>query len=215
MKKPPEEWKEEILKAAKILFLSKGYQETSISDIMKKADGAKGMFYRFFQSKEELMCQLTEGMFLQNNPFDAVRERSDLNGLEKMRELLLLNQRDPQRNTLNLQAMEILKDPQILAMAVASNRRLLTPLWLELLEEGQRDGSIQTEYTKELAQLLPLVDFWLQPSVYPATAEEIHHKFRFVVEVFAYMGLPLLDERTAPLSEELLRAISQGGEEGR
>ena len=108
------------------------------------------MFYRFFQSKEELMCQLTEGMFLQNNPFDAVRERSDLNGLEKMRELLLLNQRDTQRNTLNLQAMEILKDPQILAMAVASNRRLLTPLWLELLEEGQRDGSIQTEYTKEL-----------------------------------------------------------------
>ena len=97
------------MKAAKILFLSKGYQETSISDIMKK-----------------------------------VRERSDLNGLEKMRELLLLNQRDPQRNTLNLQAMEILKDPQILAMAVASNRRLLTPLWLELLEEGQRDGSIQT-----------------------------------------------------------------------
>ena len=55
-----------------------------------------------------------------------------------------MNQRDPQRNTLNLQAMEILKDPQILAMAVASNRRLLTPLWLELLEEGQRDGSIQT-----------------------------------------------------------------------
>ncbi len=209
-KRAPEEWEKEILEAAKALFLSKGYQETSVADIMKRVGGAKGMFYRFFQSKEELMCLLSEQMFLRNNPFDAVRERKDLTGLEKIRELLLLNSADPRQNALNLQAMEILKDPQILAAAVAANRRVLTPLWLELLEEGKRDGSIRTEYTKELSQLLPLLDFWLLPPVYPATAEEIRHKFRFIIEVLAHMGLPLLDERTAPLAEEFLRAISAG-----
>ena len=51
VKKTPEQWKEEILSAAKKLFLSKGYEETSVSDIMEAVGGAKGMFYRFFPTK--------------------------------------------------------------------------------------------------------------------------------------------------------------------
>ena len=67
VKKSPEEWRAEILKAAQELFITKGYEETSISDIMVKADGAKGMFYRFFQSKEEIMHQIGNEMFFKNN----------------------------------------------------------------------------------------------------------------------------------------------------
>ena len=48
VKKTPDQWKEEILGASRQLFLSKGYEETSVSDIMDLAGGAKGMFYRFF-----------------------------------------------------------------------------------------------------------------------------------------------------------------------
>ena len=70
VKKQPEQWKKEILDAAKELFLSKGYEETAITDIMELAGGAKGMFYRFFQSKEDVMHALGDRMFLENNPFD-------------------------------------------------------------------------------------------------------------------------------------------------
>ena len=91
VKKEPEQWKNEILDAAQKLFLSKGYEETSVSDIMKEAGGAKGMFYRFFESKEEAMQALGDRMFLQNNPFEAVKGRTDLNGLQKIRELLNMN----------------------------------------------------------------------------------------------------------------------------
>ena len=178
VKKPPEQWKREILDAAKELFLSKGYEETAITDIMERAGGAKGMFYRFFQSKEEVMHELGDQMFLENNPFEAVRVRCDLNGLEKIREVLALDRADEEREALSTQAIPILKDPRILAAAVEANRRVLTPLWLELIEEGQRDGSIQTEYAKELSQLLPLVNFWLMPSVFPADPDEIQHKCR-------------------------------------
>ncbi len=73
VKKTPEQWKEEILSAAKKLFLSKGYEETSVSDIMEAAGGAKGMFYRFFPTKEAAMHTLGDRMFLENNPFEAVR----------------------------------------------------------------------------------------------------------------------------------------------
>lgn len=204
MKKQPEEWKWEILEAAKFLFLSKGYEETSVADIMERAGGAKGMFYRFFESKEKVMQALGDRMFLENNPFEAVRARTDLNGLQKIREVLAMDGADGEREAVNAQAVSILKDPRILAAAMEANRRVLTPLWFELIEEGRRDGSIQTEYARELSELLPLVNFWLMPSVFPADAEEIIHKCKFVAKVLADMGLPVADEEMFERTERLL-----------
>lgn len=213
VKKTPEQWKKEILNAAQTLFISKGYEETSISDIMEMVGGAKGMFYRCFQSKEEMMYILGNQMFFENNPFEVIKNRTDLNGLQKVKELLFINQSDTKRNHLNLQAIPILKDPHILVAAVEANKRVLTPLWFELLEEGRKDGSIKTEYTKELSELLPLINFWLIPSVYPATVEEIYHKYFFIMEVLSKMGLPLLDEETKALAEKFLSDIAaKGGE---
>lgn len=211
VKKTPEQWKQEILNAAQNLFASKGYQETSVSDIMNMAGGAKGMFYHCFQSKEEVMYALGNQLFFENNPFEAIKKRKDLNGLQKIKALLVLNQSDTKRHNLNMQAIPILKDPHILAAAIKENRRVLTPLWLELLEEGKKDGSIQTEYTKELSELLPLINFWLLPSVFPATEEELHHKYHFVMEVLKHMGLPLLDDDILSFTEKFITDISEKG----
>lgn len=211
VKKTPDEWRKEILNAAQKLFASKGYEETSISDIMDMVGGAKGMFYRFFQSKEEVMHALGNQMFFENNPFDAIKERNDLNGLQKIKSLLVLNQSDAERNQLNMQAISILKDPHILAAAVEENRRVLTPLWLELLEEGKSDGSIKTEYTKELSELLPLINFWLMPSVFPATEEELRHKYRFIINVLDHMGLPIFDDEAVSFTEKFIADISEKG----
>lgn len=157
------------------------------------------------------MYAIGNRMFFDNNPFEAVRERTDLNGLQKIRELLVINQSDEVRSQMNAQAISILSDPHILSAAVAENRRILTPLWLELLEEGRRDGSIQTEYAKELSELLPLINFWLMPSVFSATAEEIRHKYQFIMKVLSLMGLPLIDDETAGIAEKFLADISQEG----
>lgn len=213
VKKMPEQWKKEILEVAQKLFISKGYEETSISDIMEVVGGAKGMFYRCFQSKEEVMHALGNQMFFSNNPFEKVKKRTDLNGLQKIRELLIFNQSDTERNQINIQAISILKDPHILAAAVEENKRVLTPLWFELLEEGKKDGSIQTDYAKELSELLPLINFWLMPSVYPATAEEIRHKYQFIIKVLSFMGLPLIDDEMSAIAEKFLADISTKEEE--
>ncbi len=213
VKRSREKWREDILNAAQELFMSKGYEETSISDIMNATGGAKGMFYQCFQSKEEVMQELGNRMFFQNNPFEIVKKRTDLNGMQKIRELLIYNQSDTERNHINIQAISILKDPHILAMAVEQNKRVLTPLWFELLEEGKKDGSIQTDYARELSELLPLINFWLMPSVYPATAEEIRHKYNFIIKVLSVMGLPLIDDEMSAIAEKFLADISTQGRE--
>ena len=183
-----------ILEASGALFAEKGFDATTMQDIILRSGLSKGAIYHHFRSKEEIMQALGDKMFFDNNPFDEIRKRTDLNGLQKIRKLLKLNQSDTKRNTINMAAIPILKDPRILAAAVESNRRVLTPLWLELLEEGKADGSINTKYAKELSELLPLINFWFIPSIYPATVEEMHHKLIFVKEVLCKMGLPLMED---------------------
>ena len=198
-----------ILEATGALFAEKGFDATTMQDIMARSGLSKGAIYHHFKSKEEIMQALGDKMFFDNNPFDEIRKRTELNGLQKIRELLKINQTDTKRNDFNMAAIPILKDPRILATAVEANRRVLTPLWLELLEGGKADGSIKTEYAKELSELLPLINFWLMPSIYPATAEEIQHKFIFIVEVLSKMGLPLMeDDEIKVMAQKFIKDIS-------
>lgn len=50
-----EERRNEILHTARNLFIEKGYDQTSINDILKIVDIAKGTFYYYFASKEEVL----------------------------------------------------------------------------------------------------------------------------------------------------------------
>jgi AcrR family transcriptional regulator len=207
--KYPEVTLEKILDVSKRLFLEKGYDETTVQDIVDELGGlTKGAIYHHFKSKEDIIQALGDRMFFDNNPFEAVKNRNDLNGLQKIREMLVINQSDTERIELTVQSIPILKNPRILAAAIEANQRVLTPLWFGLIEEGKRDGSIKTEYAKELSELLPLLNFWLVPSVYPATAEELRNKFNFIMEMLVRMGLPLLSDEMTPMKEEYIKKMS-------
>ena len=156
--KYPEITVERILDAATRLFLEKGYDNTTIQDIVNELDGlSKGAVYHHFKSKEEIMDAVGDRMFLSNNPFEKVRNRKDLNGLEKIREAIRLNQSDEARTDMTIQSIPLTRNPRLLVEMIQSNLRVLTPYYLELLEEGNKDGSIHTEYAREIAELIPLL----------------------------------------------------------
>ena len=58
--KEPEERKSEILTEAEKLFAAKGYEKTSVNDILLAVNIAKGTFYYHFKSKEEVLDALIE-----------------------------------------------------------------------------------------------------------------------------------------------------------
>ena len=53
--KPAEERLDDLMNAAEKLFLSKGFVNTTVSEIVRSADVAKGTFYHYFQSKNDIM----------------------------------------------------------------------------------------------------------------------------------------------------------------
>ncbi|WP_072523842.1 TetR/AcrR family transcriptional regulator [Clostridium sp. Marseille-P3244] len=207
--KYPEVTVERILDTAQKLFLEKGYEHTTIQDIVNELGGlTKGAVYHHFKSKEEIMDAVGDRMFFSNNPFETVRSRSDLNGLEKLREAIRLNQSDQDRTCMTIQSIPITKNPRLLVEMINSNRRILTPYFLELIQEGNRDGSIHTNYAKEIAELLPLLtSLWLLPSVFPASRDEMKRKFYFLGEMLEKMGVPLFDRDIRRLVDEFFDQI--------
>lgn len=56
------ERKQELLKIAYNMFLTRGYDNTSIDDIIKEAQIAKGTYYYYFESKEETLEEVINMM---------------------------------------------------------------------------------------------------------------------------------------------------------
>lgn len=195
--KYPEITIEKILDVAQQLFLEQGYEHTTMKDIVDHLGGlTKGAIYHHFKSKDEIMDAVCNRMFMKNNPFETVSKRMDLNGLQKLQEVILLNQSDAVGTNLTIQSMPMLENPKVMAGIIASNRDIVTPHFLKLIEEGNRDGSIHTKYAKELSELLPLLtSVWIVPSVFPATKEEMKNKFLFIADMLDKMGIPLVDDK--------------------
>lgn len=206
--KYPEITVEKILDAAQRLFLEKGYENTTIQDIVGELGGlTKGAVYHHFKSKEEIMDAVNDRMFFSNNPFEAVQGRDDLSGLEKLRQAVLIHNADEEQGEITRQATALMKNPQLLANMLVANREVLTPYYRKLIDEGIADGSITTSYPRELSELLPiLTSLWFIPSIYPATREEQKRKFAFILDMLDAMGLPLRDEGVEAAVERFFSA---------
>ena len=79
--KNPEETINRILDTAYRLFLERGYEYTSIQDIINNLGGlSKGAIYHHFKSKEDILEAVTNRMTEQSNRMLAkIRDRTDLN----------------------------------------------------------------------------------------------------------------------------------------
>ena len=85
--KHPEETVHLILDVAFRLFMEKGYEHTSVQDIIDQLGGlSKGAIYHHFKSKDDILMAVTDRMTAESNKMlAAIRDRRDLNGREKLR----------------------------------------------------------------------------------------------------------------------------------
>ena len=60
MAKTKEERRNEIIETAGKLFEKKGYEQTQVQDIVNEIGVAKGLFYYYFKSKDEVMEELAD-----------------------------------------------------------------------------------------------------------------------------------------------------------
>ena len=199
--KYPEETKKRIVDTAARLFVEKGYENTSIQDIINNLGGlSKGAIYYHFKSKEEIMNEVTNQLYAgAEERMRTITRHRDLNGLEKLRQIIQTSVYESAQDELFATAPDIMKSPLLLAMYLKDTiqgeaQNILIPV----IEEGIADGSIQTDYPKELAEvILVLGNVWMNPMIYHCDAEQSVNKMKFFQQIMNQLGLDVITDDMA------------------
>ena len=190
--KYPEETRKKILDVAEKLFLEKGYDGTSIQDIVDGLGNmTKGVIYHHFKSKfailETIMDEADEQPVL-----EQLRGR---NGLEKLQNILKDSFKSYRRQSIGYAVAVALRSPRILGEQYLQVFQELVPEMKKIVDEVVMDGSIQTDYPEEITELLMLtINLWIGFQLSLLSEEELRRKILFIQQMFNGLGVPLLTD---------------------
>lgn len=194
----PEETVKLILDVAFRLFMEKGYEHTSIQDIIDNLGGlSKGAIYHHFKSKEDILVTVTNKMTEESNKMlTLIRDRTDLNGREKLKTIFKESIFRPVQDDIFTVAPNLSNNPRLLFSIFRDTVEEAAPAYvLPIIEQGISDGSIQTDYPKELAELIILAaNIWMNPMIFDNSVEEAYRKFMVFRQMMQGFGLDIVDE---------------------
>lgn len=200
-KRNPEETREKILDVSFQLFKERGYEKTTILDIVDGLEGlTRGAFYHHFKSKEDVLYALLEQ---RANPEKELKivQNPELVGLEKIKTLMIHYcvshfYFDADGAALSHIWLDLLKDPRFLAEQVKEIQIEKAQWLMVLVEEGMADGSIKKQDPQILTELiLLLLNFWMIPTIYKSRDHVAHkQKLLTIKAILDNLGCPLLDE---------------------
>ena len=154
--KTPEERKAEILDTAERLFNTKGYVQTTILDILNEIGIAKGTFYYYFKSKEEVMDAII--MRIVNADVAAAKKIADDPGLSSLQKLFqILMAQKPQRGGGKEKMLEQFHVPSNAEMhqkSLVQSILQLTPVLTQVIEQGIHENIMSTDYPRETVEFL-------------------------------------------------------------
>lgn len=216
--KYPQETVDKILNTAMSLFIERGYEHTSIQDIIDQLGGlTKGAIYYHFKSKEDILLAITHRIGQHTEQvMQAVVRDPGLNGLEKLRKMFQLSVDDPKQEAMMAAAPNLLENPHFLAILMQSIVRDVAPNYISpVMEEGMRDGSIQTDCPRELGEMMILLtNLWCNALVWPAEQEVLERRMRLLSRMLKQLGVDLMDEEMIQALQRYT-ALSQENREER
>lgn len=205
--KHPEETVNLILDVALRLFMEKGYEHTSIQDIINQLGGlSKGAIYHHFKSKEDILVAVTDRMTEESNRMLAViRDRKDITGKEKLKIIFKESILRPVQNDIFTVAPDLSNNPRLIFSIFRETMDEAAPDYIEsIIKQGILDGSIQTDYPAELAELIILAaNIWMNPMIFNNSAEEACRKFMVFQQMMQGFGLDIVDNEMLDRLKEL------------
>lgn len=205
--KHPEETVNLILDVAFRLFMEKGYEHTSIQDIIEHLGGlSKGAIYHHFKSKEDILVAVTDRMTAESNQMlAAIRDRTDLNGKEKLKKIFSESISRPVQNDIFTVAPDFHNNPKLLFSLLHDTIENAAPNYiLPIVKQGIADGSIKTDYPEQLAELILLAaNVWMNPMIFDSSEEESYCKFMVFKQMLQGFGLDIVDSKMLERLQEL------------
>lgn len=156
--KDPEVRRNELMDAAEQLFVEKGYEHTSASDIIRKVGVAQGTFYYYFKSKDEILNAVIDRYLERYTELvKAVGNDDKMNAQQKVQCIIdaLFSMSDQKRKFsqyLNLEGK------------VARHERYqgyiesrISPIVTQIIKQGISEGIFDVDHPAETTELVMLI----------------------------------------------------------
>lgn len=209
-KNNPKQTIENIVSVSSKLFIEKGYDKTSMQDIVNALGMSKGAIFYHFDSKEAIFNAVME------KEFERVAETvsgwlMDMQGLtakEKLSRLLKLNLTDEIVNESSTMIASVAGSPQVILGSIQNSLEKLAPIIAAVIREGIEDGSITTEFPDECADVfLLMLNFWCDTDVFPGDSEVVVKRFRFLQHMMKQLGVDIVED-------EIIEAVASFYQKG-
>ncbi len=134
-----EERKKELVKKAYELFITKGYENTSVDDIIASAGIAKGTYYYHFESKEQILEEVVNMMIDKGVEKAKTIVQSDLKLEEKLVYTILALRATPEEQSMQ----DTIHEKENIVLHKKINDRIIdkaVPILSEIAREARKEG---------------------------------------------------------------------------
>ncbi|MCG8541766.1 MAG: TetR/AcrR family transcriptional regulator [Clostridia bacterium] len=150
--------KDKILEVSHELFASKGYDETTVSDIIKMTGSSRGGFYHHFDSKEEVLRAITDEYIdklsrLYNKATEEhIGSYSEL--FNKIFSIFHEYKMGQIKDWPKLQKIFSFSGNHVIILKIAKDfEKLTTEVYTRIIKEGVEKGEFTVKYPQALAGL--------------------------------------------------------------
>ena len=189
--KTPDERRRELIACAQKLFYSKGYESTSVRDIVKAAGVAKGTFYYYFDSKQAILQALVNEIVAQAIAIlHEIVEDGTLSAIPKWRKAFqAVDKWKIERKAEMIEIARLIqRDENVLLQykIVRQRREMLGPEFAKIITQGIEEGVFDSAFVEDSAQIVlsimdtffeSIVDLFLYPDDYDNPVALARRKF--------------------------------------
>lgn len=195
--KHPEQTVQQILNVAAQLFTDKGFEKTSIQDIIVALGMSKGAVYHHFRSKEEILEAVMEQQFNYTAQMldHLVTNTTTTPARDKLVQILEHVVSDQQAHSLDRVLRAQIKNPVFIVRGIQQAVRIDAPVIAAILREGITDGSIHTEDPEACAEVfMMLVNIWINPTLFDRNSTETKQRLYFLQRLMNMLGADIVSE---------------------
>lgn len=196
--KYPEQTIEQILSISAKLFIEKGYDKTSIQDIINALGMSKGAIYHHFKSKEEILNAVLEQRSNYNTQMfsNLIANIKARNAKEKLVRILEQVLADRDTHSLDSVLSAQIKNPQFVVTGIKDCIIKDAPKIAKIILQGKEDGSITTDFPSECAEIfMLLLNIWINPVIFERNLSETVNRLKFLQQMMKQIGVDIVSDQ--------------------
>lgn len=212
--KDPEERRNELIAAAQHLFYTKGYETTSVSDIVKEVGVAKGTFYYYFDSKTAVLEAMIAAVVMQVQAvFHEIVADETLDAITKWKRATQVTANwklDRKTELVELMRMQMREENILLRYKLEQESGRITAVeFTKIIAQGVEEGVFNPRFVEESGEIVmsimiafskTMTDLFLDPDKFEdpeAIAQRKYAAMQTAIERVlgaAQGSLPLIDD---------------------